>query len=163
MQWSMPVRSFCKSFALVAAATCCAGSAHASSILTLAPMTEPLGPSFVVAGAPDAAEYAVVAEDRRMVSRSILAFGPPDVAYENVASVGKKPEKPRGGFSPVVLRGGIAGGAFSPVSTPEQPVQASVPASARPEAPSPAPAGTSAAAGDEEAAAAPAPEAPVTH
>lgn len=156
MQWSMPVRSFWKLFGL-AAAMVWAGTAHASSIVTLAPMTGPIGPSMIVAGPPDMPEDAVETDERRMVTRSILAFGPPDVAYENVASVGEKPKKPRRGFSPMVLRGGIAGGAFSSASTPEQPVQASVPADALP-----APAAPSAAR-DEKPAAAPAPESPVTY
>ncbi|WP_353642300.1 hypothetical protein [Mesorhizobium sp. WSM2239] len=105
----MPVRSFWKPFALVAAATCCAGSAHASSIVTLEAMTEQLGPSFVIAGPPDEAPAAAETDDRHMVSRSIIAFGPSNVAYENVASVGEKTQRD---FSPMVLRGGIAGGAF---------------------------------------------------
>ena len=153
MQWSMPVRSFWKPFVL-AAATVCAGSAHASSILTLAPMTGPIGPSMIVAGPPDMPQDAEETGERRMVTRSILAFGPPDVAYENVASVGEKPKKPRRGFTPMVLRGGIAGGAFSSAPTP---VQASVPADARP---TPAP---TSAAHNEEPAAAPAAESPVTY
>lgn len=152
MQWSMPVRSFWKFF--VPAATVCAGAAHASSIVTLAPMTGPIGPSMIVAGPPDMPEDAVETDERRMVTRSILAFGPPDVAHENVASVGEKPKKPRRGFAPMVLRGGIAGGAFSTAPTP---VQASAPADARP-----APTATSAAR-DEKPAAAPAPESPVTY
>ena len=156
MQWSMPVRSFWKPFVL-AAATVCAGSAHASSILTLAPMTGPIGPSMIVAGPPDMPQDAEETGERRMVTRSILAFGPPNVAYENVASVGEKPKMPRRGFAPMVLRGGIAGGAFSSASSPEQPVQASAPADARP-----APAPTSAA-HNEEPAAAPAAESPVTY
>ena len=153
MQWSMPVRSFWKPFVL-AAATVCAGSAHALSILTLAPMTEPLGPSMIVAGPPDMPQDAVETEERRMVTRSILAFGPPNVAYENVASVGEKPKMPRRGFAPMVLRGGIAGGAFSSASSP---VQVSAPADARP---TPAP---TSAAHNEEPAAAPAAESPVTY
>jgi hypothetical protein len=156
MQWSMSVRSFWKPFVL-AAATVCAGSAHASSILTLAPMTGPIGPSMIVAGPPDMPQDVEETGERRMVTRSILAFGPPNVAYENVASVGEKPKKPRRGFAPMVLRGGIAGGAFSSASSPVQPVQASVPAETRP-----MPAATSAAR-DEEPADAPAPESPVTY
>jgi hypothetical protein len=134
-----------------------AGTAHASSIVTLAPMTGPIGPSMIVAGPPDMPEDAVETDERRMVTRSILAFGPPDVAYENVASVGEKPAKPRRGFAPMVLRGGIAGAAFSSASMPAQPVQASVPADALP-----APAAPSAAP-KEQPADAPAPESPVTY
>jgi hypothetical protein len=160
MQWSMPVRSFCKLFVL-AAATVCAGSAHASSIVTLAPMTGPLGPSMIVAGPPDMPDDAVATDERRMVTRSILAFGPRDVAYENVASVGEKPKRPRSGVSPTVLRGGIAGGAFSSASSPERRVQASVPAEAPLDAQPPAPADTPAAAGEEPDA--PAPESEVTY
>lgn len=130
MQWSMPVRSFWKPCVL-AAATVCVGAAHASSIVTLTPMSEPLGPSMIVAGAPDAAPAAEEAEDRRMVSRSILAFGPPNVAYENVASVGNKPDKQRRGFSPMVLRGGIAGGAFPSPSSPEPAFQPAKPLEAK--------------------------------
>ena len=156
MQWSMPVRSFWKPFVL-AAATVCAGSAHASSILTLAPMTGPIGPSMIVAGPPDMPQDAEETGERRMVTRSILAFGPPDIAYENVASVGEKPKMPRRGFAPMVLRGGIAGGAFSSASTPAQPVQASAPADVRP-TPS-----RQSAAHNEEPAAAPAAESPVTY
>jgi hypothetical protein len=152
MQWSMQVRSFWKLFVL-AAATVCAGSAHASSIVTLAPMTEPLGPSMIVAGPPDMPQDAVETDERRMVTRSILAFGPPDVAFENVASVGEKPKKPRPGVSPTVLRGGSAGGAYSPASS--RPVQALVPADA-PAADTPAAAG-------EEPAAPPAPKSEVTY
>jgi len=156
MQWSMPVRSFWKLF-VFAAATVCVGAAHASSIVTLAPMTGPIGPSMIVAGPPDMPEDAGETEERRMVTRSILAFGPPDVAHENVASVGEKPKKLRRGFAPMVLRGGIAGAAFSSASTPAQPLQASVPADTLP-----APAAPSAAR-DEKPAAAPAPESPVTY
>jgi hypothetical protein len=153
MQWSMPVRSFWKLFVLAVAAVC-AGSAHASSIVTLAPMTGPIGPSMIVAGPPDMPEDAVETDERRMVTRSILAFGPPDVAYENVASVGEKPKKPRRGFAPMVLRGGIAGGAFSSASSP---VQASAPADARP-TPS-----RQSAAPNGDPVDAPAPESPVTY
>ncbi|NGO50905.1 hypothetical protein [Allomesorhizobium camelthorni] len=152
----MPVRSFWKLFVL-GAATACAGSADASSIVALAPMTGPIGPSMIVAGPPDMPEDAVETNERRMVTRSILAFGPPDVAYENVASVGEKPKKPRRGFAPMVLRGGIAGAAFSSASMPAQPVQASVPADALP-APS-----RQSAAHKKEPADAPAPESPVTY
>ncbi len=158
MQWSMPVRSFWKPFVL-AAATVCAGSAHAASIIALEPMSEPLGPSMIVAGAPDAAPAVEGAEDRRMVSRSILAFGPPNVAYENVASVGEKPGKQRRGISPMVLRGGIAGGAISSASSP---VQVSVPANKQPEARKPAPSRRSAEP-EGEPIDAPAPESPVTY
>jgi hypothetical protein len=111
----------------------------------------------IVAGPPDMPEHAVETEERRMVTRSILAFGPPDVAYENVASVGEKPKKPRRGFAPMVLRGGIAGGAFSSASSPERPVQASVPADALP------PPSRQSAAPKDELVDAPAPESPVTY
>ncbi len=161
MQWSMPVRSFWKPFVL-AAATVCAGSAHASSILTLAPMTGPIGPSMIVAGPPDMPQDAEETGERRMVTRSILAFGPPNVAYENVASVGEKPKMPRRGFAPMVLRGGIAGGAFPSTSSPEQPVQASVPAETRPDARTPA-ASRQSAEPEGEPIDAPAPESPVTY
>lgn len=161
MQRSMRVRSTWKLFALAAAATCWAGSAHASSIVTLEAMTEPLGPSMVVAGTPDAPADAVETDDRRMVSRSIVAFGTPAVTYENVASVGEKPDRQRRGFSPMVLRGGIFGGSFPSTSSP-QPVQASVPAEARPQARKPAPSRLSAEP-EGEAIEAPAPESPVTY
>ncbi len=158
MQWSMPVRSFWKLFVL-AAATVCAGAAQASSIVTLAPMTGPIGPSMIVAGPPDMPEDAVETDERRMVTRSIIAFGPPNVAYENVASVGEKPKMPRRGFAPMVLRGGIAGGAFTSASSP---VQASVPANKEPEARKPAPSRRSAEP-EGEPSDAPAPESPVTY
>jgi hypothetical protein len=125
-------------------------------------MTEPLGPSFVVAGAPDAPVDAVDTDDRRMVSRSIVAVGTPALAYENVASVGEKPDRPRRGFSPMVLRGGIAGGAFPSTSSPERPMQASAPANEQPEARNPAPSRRSADP-EGEPIDAPAPESPVTY
>ena len=171
MQRSMRVRSTWKLFALAAAATCCAGSAHASSIVKLEATTEKISPSMVVAGAPDKAEDAAATDERRMVSRSIVAFGPPDVTYENVASVGNKPEKPRRDFSPMVLRGGIAGGAFPSPSGAGQPVQtapkeAKTPPADRPAMQPPA-RKRSSVSGDEEPItpepAPPAPESPVTY
>jgi hypothetical protein len=83
----------------------------------------------IIIGEPDAPVDTVAADDRHMVSRSIVAFGAPAVTYENVASVESGP--PARAFSPTVLRGGIFGGAFPSTSSSERPVQASVQAETR--------------------------------
>ncbi|TPL00320.1 hypothetical protein FJ938_22845 [Mesorhizobium sp. B2-4-14] len=70
---------------------------------------------------------------------SVVALGEPDVTYEKVAAIPNEPEAPHGfKQSPMIIRGGVVGSAFS------TPAQGKAPAAATP-APTPAKATASAA------------------
>ncbi|MER8985062.1 hypothetical protein [Mesorhizobium sp. M0843] len=78
------------------------GGAHASSIVFLGVSTST--PSVIKVGGSEPVRIAS--------SPSIVALGDaqPDVTYEKVAAI---PEKPRHGQDPMIIRGGIVGGAFA--------------------------------------------------
>lgn len=124
-----------------------AGPAEASSIVLVEPMTQELGPSMVMV------------EDE--TTPSIVALGEPadivpPVTDETVAAI---PEtSPLREPVPMVIRGGIVGGAFStpaPAAVEESPAQAAEETAAAPEAEEPEPEMPK-----EEAPAAPAPSGP---
>lgn len=80
-----------------------AGGAHASSIVFLG--VSKSTPSVIKVGTPEPMKIAS--------SPSIVALGDPqpDVTYEKVAAI---PEKPRhGNQNPMIIRGGVVGGAFA--------------------------------------------------
>jgi hypothetical protein len=134
------------------------GQAHASSFVTLEPMTEKIGPSMVLLGEPAPAVAAAAAGPKTalavpksvlpsgtMISPSIVAFGEPlpDIEYTKVAAIPEKRSR-RPAPMPMVMRGGIIGEGFT-VAAPAQPQAEAKPqdvASARdkdgpsPEAPS---------------------------
>ncbi|MBZ9668112.1 hypothetical protein [Mesorhizobium sp. ES1-3] len=91
-----------------------AGEAQASSLVF--PGAPASTPSILALKATDGKSSDVV---------SVVALGEPDVTYEKVAAIPDKAEA-RQGFpqSPMIIRGGIVGGAFS------TPVQAKAPAAA---------------------------------
>ena len=109
----------------LAAMTC---GAQASSIVFLGVSTST--PSIIKVGGP-----VKVAS-----SPSIVALGDaqPDVTYEKVAAI---PEKPRHGHDPMIIRGGIVGGAFA-APAPAKASAAAVPAEETKPAAGTAPAGT---------------------
>ncbi|MBM2713224.1 hypothetical protein JQK88_18785 [Mesorhizobium caraganae] len=78
------------------------GGAQASSIVFLG--VSKSTPSVIKVGTPEPMKIAS--------SPSIVALGDPqpDVTYEKVAAI---PEKPRHGQAPMIIRGGIVGGAFA--------------------------------------------------
>ncbi|UVK41723.1 hypothetical protein LHFGNBLO_005452 [Mesorhizobium sp. AR10] len=88
------------------------GGAQASSIVILGASTTT--PSVVTLGTPEPMKIAA------STTPSIVALGDPvpDVTYENVAAIPDKPKSSRGSKqSPMIIRGGIVGGAFaSPAS-----------------------------------------------
>jgi hypothetical protein len=115
------------------------GGAQASSFVVLEPLKDAVGPSMIVLGAPasmaertppepDTAEPRVALsypapggapgpEAMRRVSPSIIALGQPipEVSYEKLAAIEPPAPTPkkRPDFSPMVIRGGIVGDAFS--------------------------------------------------
>ena len=99
--------------------------------------------SLVFPGAPAATPSILVlkaADIKASDVVSVVALGEPDVTYEKVAAIPNAPEA-RHGFmpSPMIIRGGIVGGAFS------TPTQAKAPAATTAAAPAPAQATASAA------------------
>jgi hypothetical protein len=104
------------------------GGAQASSIIVLGVSTST--PSIIKLGGP-----VKVAS-----SPSIVALGDaqPDVTYEKVAAI---PEKPRHGHDPMIIRGGIVGGAFA-APAPAKTSAAAAPAEETKPAAGTAPAGT---------------------
>ncbi|ESZ75314.1 MULTISPECIES: hypothetical protein [unclassified Mesorhizobium] len=103
------------------------GGAHASSIVSLGVSTST--PSVIKVGGSEPVRIAS--------SPSIVALGDaqPDVTYEKVAAI---PEKPRHGQDPMIIRGGIVGGAFAAPA----PARASAAAPATEPTAETAPAGT---------------------
>ncbi|MER8904095.1 MULTISPECIES: hypothetical protein [unclassified Mesorhizobium] len=103
------------------------GGAHASSIVFLGVSTST--PSVIKVGGSEPVRIAS--------SPSIVALGDaqPDVTYEKVAAI---PEKPRHGQDPMIIRGGIVGGAFAAPA----PARASTSAPAAETTAETAPAGT---------------------
>ncbi|MER9261992.1 hypothetical protein NKI45_26770 [Mesorhizobium sp. M0619] len=103
------------------------GGAHASSIVFLGVSTST--PSVIKVGGSEPVRIAS--------SPSIVALGDaqPDVTYEKVAAI---PEKPRHGQDPMIIRGGIVGGAFAAPA----PARASAAAPATEPTAETAPAGT---------------------
>jgi hypothetical protein len=115
------------------------GQAHASSFVALEPMTEKIGPSMVLLGAPAPAKptaAATVAAPKTalaapkavlpsgtMISPSIVAFGEPlpEIEYTKVAAIPEpKKQSRRPAPMPMVMRGGIIGEGFT-VAAPAQP------------------------------------------
>lgn len=119
------------------------GSAGASSLLQ--PSQVPGYPSLVFFGEPDVrpkppAASASQAEDPRVVSPSVIAFGDASVEAGNVASIGDA-EKPRARnphLPPMVIRGGISGDPFTRPAE-EQPAAPPQEATAPQTPPDPAP------------------------
>ncbi|ESX04101.1 hypothetical protein X769_11330 [Mesorhizobium sp. LSJC268A00] len=103
------------------------GGAHASSIVFLGVSTST--PSVIKVGGSGPVRIAS--------SPSIVALGDaqPDVTYEKVAAI---PEKPRHGQDPMIIRGGVVGGAFAAPA----PARASAAAPATEPTAETAPAGT---------------------
>ncbi|MER9323028.1 hypothetical protein [Mesorhizobium sp. M0626] len=103
------------------------GGAHASSIVFLGVSTST--PSVIKVGGSEPVRIAS--------SPSIVALGDaqPDVTYEKVAAI---PEKPRHGQDPMIIRGGIVGGALAAPA----PARASAAAPATEPTAETAPAGT---------------------
>jgi hypothetical protein len=96
-----------------------AGGAQASSIVVLGVSTST--PSVIRLGAPESS------------TPSVVAFGEPapDVTDEKVAAIPEKSE--HHGFmpSPMIIRGGVVGGAFAtPAATPAKATAAAAPAAA---------------------------------
>ncbi|MGX5846421.1 hypothetical protein ACWGTO_05010 [Mesorhizobium sp. PL10] len=106
------------------------GGAQASSIVFLGVSTST--PSVIKVGTPEPMKVAS--------SPSIVALGDaqPDVTYEKVAAI---PEKPRHGQGPMIIRGGIVGGAFA-APTPAKANAAAAPAAETKPGAETAPAGT---------------------
>nr|WP_189524563.1 MULTISPECIES: hypothetical protein [unclassified Mesorhizobium] len=98
-------------------------------VITLAAMVgEAQASSLVFPGAPASTPSVVVlkaTDGKASDVVSVVALGEPDVTYEKVAAIPDKAE-PRHAFphSPMIIRGGVVGGAFS------TPVQAKAPAAA---------------------------------
>ncbi|MES0094025.1 hypothetical protein [Mesorhizobium sp. M0030] len=103
------------------------GGAHASSIVFLGVSTST--PSVIKVGGSEPVRTAS--------TPSIVALGDaqPDVTYEEVAAI---PQKPRHGQDPMIIRGGIVGGAFAAPA----PTRASAAAPATEPTAETAPAGT---------------------
>ena len=137
-----------------------AGGADASSFVVLPAMTDKLGPSMIEVGrtaTPDLTAAATIPPPAQppiaepgqidIISPSIIALGEPAVTSESVAAIGTTPKKKGPESTPMVIRGGMVGDAFSPatVSTPaaeepqSQPTAAQAPSSGA--APESAPAG----------------------
>jgi hypothetical protein len=120
-----------------------ASEALASSFLVLEPVQGSTSPSIVVLGKPatldvatlppenpkDEPDVAIGHVDRPprpdpadsdivTLSPSIIAMGEPEVASEKVAAIGGEKQKPLHETPlPLVIRGGVIGDAFSPVTT----------------------------------------------
>jgi hypothetical protein len=107
-----------------------AGGAEASSFVELPAMTDKLGPSIIEIGrtaTPDLTAAATIplpaqppiAEPGQMniISPSIIALGEPAVTSESVAAIETKPKKKGHESTPMVIRGGMVGEAFSPAVT----------------------------------------------
>lgn len=125
--------------ALIALLGCCAGTASASSLVALHEQAARATPSILVLGqtaAPaDVVTLPALAVDPNIalghvdpapsgdpagssivsLSRSVIALGEPDIADENVAAIGGQS---RHGSTPMVIRGGVIGDAFSPPAPP---------------------------------------------
>jgi hypothetical protein len=106
------------------------GGAQASSIVFLG--VSKSTPSVIKVGTPEPMKIAS--------SPSIVALGDPqpDVTYEKVAAI---PEKPRHGQVPMIIRGGIVGGAFAAPASAKATATAAPTADTKPAAET-APAGT---------------------
>ncbi|TRC86989.1 hypothetical protein FJV76_30630 [Mesorhizobium sp. WSM4303] len=106
------------------------GGAQASSIVFLGVSTST--PSVIKVGGAEPVKIAS--------SPSIVALGDPqpDVTYEKVAAI---PEKPRHGQAPMIIRGGIVGGAFA-APAPAKASAAAAPAANTTPGAETAPAGT---------------------
>jgi hypothetical protein len=106
-----------------------AGVAEASSFVVLPAMTDKLGPSMIALGqtaTPDVTVAAAIPEPAqppivepgqiKILSPSIIALGEPAVTSESVAAIGMQTNKPGPNTMPMVIRGGMAGDAFSPAA-----------------------------------------------
>jgi hypothetical protein len=119
-----------------------AGMARASSFVVMGDTAPAATPSIITLGAP--APVMASAQDASSVERpletpSIIALGEPlpEVTFEKVAAI------PRRGptFQPLVIRGGIAGDAFTPASPPrDTAAPAQQAAASRGDVPAPPPA-----------------------
>ena len=107
------------------------GGAQASSIVFLG--VSKSTPSVIKVGTPEPMKIAS--------SPSIVALGDPqpDVTYEKVAAI---PEKPRHGQAPMIIRGGIVGGAFATPAPAKATAAATAPTANTKPAAETAPAGT---------------------
>ena len=92
------------------------GTVRASSFVIMGNDAPSSTPSIIMLGMPASSAHAE-ADEKVLATPSIIALGEPvpDVTYEQVAAI---PQKPIYGpvFSPMVIRGGIVGGAFSPAT-----------------------------------------------
>lgn len=115
----------------VAGMAWCAG-AQASSFVTIAPPKTALSASMIELGAPASSAAAdpdvVTAPEAAAdtpkdnaglppgeirLSPSVIALGEPEVTPEKVAAIGHEPRAARRNSTPMVIRGGVAGDAFS--------------------------------------------------
>ncbi|MER9327178.1 hypothetical protein [Mesorhizobium sp. M0488] len=91
--------------------------------------------SLIFPGAPASTPSVLLlqaaAADKASDGQSVVALGEPDVTYEKVAAIPHAPAA-RHGFtqSPMIIRGGVAGGAFSTPASGQAPAAAAVPATA---------------------------------
>ncbi|MEO5755915.1 MAG: hypothetical protein ABIQ51_03560 [Mesorhizobium sp.] len=144
-------------------------AAHASSLVF--PAASSSTPSIIRIGAPKTTQTAAASTTKAGDVRSVVTLGDkmPDVTYEKVAAIPDKPVPSHGPMqAPMIIRGGIVGGAFS-APTPSKaqatttapaaaPAKATATASA---APTPAPNGEKAAVAGRPAPAAQQPQQPI--
>ncbi|MGX7871873.1 hypothetical protein ACVDG5_002235 [Mesorhizobium sp. ORM6] len=96
------------------------GGAQASSLVF--PATPASTPSILALKPPGVQASDVV---------SVVALGEPDVTYEKVAAIPNEPEALHGFMQgPMIIRGGVVGGAFSTPTQGKAPVAATAPAPA---------------------------------
>ena len=113
--------------------------AQASSFDVPEAMTEAIGPSmtvtddvqspisgaqssFATVQAPTEAAPPALGSDAQAIAPSIIAVGEPALDVEKVAAIPAEAEKkspPRLAFSPMVIRGGLAGDAFATPAVPD--------------------------------------------
>jgi hypothetical protein len=119
------------------------GGAQASSILVLGASTST--PSVVRLGSPEPVKIAA------STTPSIVALGDPlpDVTDEKVAAIPEKPKHKSGSMQPpMIIRGGVVGGAFASPAAPAKAETAAAPAAGVKPAADTKPAGEATAAND---------------
>jgi len=98
------------------------GGAQASSLIF--PATPASTPSILALKPPGAQASDLL---------SVVAPGAPDVIYEKMAAIPDEPEAGHGFMpGPMIIRGGVVGGAFSTPTQGKAPAAAATPASAPP-------------------------------
>ncbi|WP_195179837.1 hypothetical protein [Mesorhizobium sp. INR15] len=123
--------------------------AQASSLVF--PAASSSTPSIVWIGAPKTAETAAASTTKAgdvQHARSVVALGDkiPDVTYEKVAAIPDKPAPSHGPVqAPMIIRGGVVGGAFSAPTPSKAQATTTAPAAAPAAAPAKATATASAA------------------